>query len=654
MNLTFAGVPLRQTTLELESWVDRNIPARDVFAQDVHYFPGPEIPTVPLAWIDNSRPWEINTLYWPRGAERWAYGFFLIEGQKLSQVLAQVFVNGYAKQPLVMDDGVHPPLTTNLWLLPPRPLQDGQLYLLPLVDDRFFWWARNTGTLTVVDGTTTWATVFASLGTSVGVTINVDPINGNYLGPSAGLVGLYGNVPRALDLSARSVGQRIVRDLNGTVSSLSYTSSAARQTANITLGGNIAAGGFLLTNTFAANALDALVPQKVEFVFPQQVSGVITPDAYVYDVTLASLGLVPFTNRVGYVGEKTLRVAAIETAGNQASLNSHAQQWATDWYLHALGTLDAAYNGLVALAPEGLSVRIEWSYRPDGCRTRLYRGGIEPDNVPLPVATSDGSISTVLNGPSIFDGPTYFTNTTVTITNTVFNYGTTNVVSVSPPGGLTIPTIIVTGAPTWSPTYYEIVWNKVDKILYVWDGSAWDPITSGSSTGPSRLYASVSSVLVSNTVTTTSVLSGTLGKVKANSMSIGSTVDIDVLGFMHVNTGGSDTLKIDVLLGGTIVYTTGTIANASLSGLAGGDGALEFVAKLTCVTTGSSGSVNAMSTFRLDPGSLDLFDPSINTLTQTTTINTTIDNTVDVQVTWGNANAGDKFQQNLATVYFWP
>lgn len=66
-----------------------------------------------------------------------------------------------------------------------------------------------------------------------------------------------------------------------------------------------------------------------------------------------------------------------------------------------------------------------------------------------------------------------------------FNPGTTDTPSVPPPGSLGLPTITVTGAPTWTPgDLYATVWNDVDDSLFVYSPTdeEWKVVVGGNTT----------------------------------------------------------------------------------------------------------------------------------------------------------------------------
>ncbi len=222
MPVSYADVSLALPPRKLERFLGRHYPLRE-----------------PRGWVGTSpHPLRPGVLRWPLTAADWACGHYLVTQQMLDAVRLAVYgpaADQYTTQTLLLDDGVTSiPLQTDLWLLPPQRIgayDDGNpLYLLPLVDDRWHWW-QHALTLSVDGTTTTWYDVYEQIGGELGVTIAVDTIPAAYLLPGARLAGTYDAVPPLLDFVASQVGQRIVRQLDGTVEALNATTSLARQAA---------------------------------------------------------------------------------------------------------------------------------------------------------------------------------------------------------------------------------------------------------------------------------------------------------------------------------------------------------------------------------------------------------------------------------------
>jgi hypothetical protein len=272
---TYGGIGLAKATPELTEWVAANVPLSEVCA----FRHQPRARLHNLNWPAPEflrRPVRLGSLCWPVGASRWAVGHYLATEGQLAEIRALAYAidlpnqtQSYTALDLVLDDGNadadgNPTgkITASLWMLPPYPLAQNHatatqwllpqtvneneepLYLLTLVDDRYFWWDR-AADLTVTEGETTWAQLFTALGTALGVTIVVDTIPAAYLFPPAELGTAYEYLPLVLDAAAASVGHRVVRLLDGTVATQGPATAAAK--VNLQLGLEYArmAGGIL-------------------------------------------------------------------------------------------------------------------------------------------------------------------------------------------------------------------------------------------------------------------------------------------------------------------------------------------------------------------------------------------------------------------------
>lgn len=402
MTLTYAGVPLCVPTPEIEAWIEQWIPDKGQFQDSV--WPGPPLSSRPLAW--ESYPDfvaghdRLNTLVWPRGGQRWAKGFFLVGQSGLVSIQAALTASSVVGRALLhMDDGNGGTIETQMWCLPPRPIADKSLYVLPLVDSRFWLWATEDSALYISPGDD-WPTLLARLKTDVvfaGEDLQYSTIASVYtaLAGETAQWNLFGPVetPIQVDAIAYNLGMRVVRDLNGTYHLLSLTDSKARKATNLAAGFRPLAGGARDLNAASTtNFLNELVPSAVSVFVP-----ILAPSSdlivahWNYDHTLTSLGLSSFQGITGVDGFKSIHMPYMyvyATDINNASVTAKVTQIAQDWYGHQIGGRDATYDGLCNWLPEGLSIGIEWNYRPDGCTTRIYAGGLDWEPLPVDKATS--------------------------------------------------------------------------------------------------------------------------------------------------------------------------------------------------------------------------------------------------------------------------
>jgi hypothetical protein len=187
----------------------------------------------------NGYPWgkafKLNRLYWPSRASRWAYGHFLCNSDSVATISADAFPQGQPYQQLLFSIGnpesnqgtINAGETFNamMYMLPPTPLSGirgltgmtQSLYLITLVDERYFWWWQNFGNQTI-SSTTTWM----SLLTIIQGILNagnptptpawtIDPINSAYLGPSVQAYSIpYEPLPQIIDSICDNIGMRFV------------------------------------------------------------------------------------------------------------------------------------------------------------------------------------------------------------------------------------------------------------------------------------------------------------------------------------------------------------------------------------------------------------------------------------------------------------
>lgn len=241
--LSYAGVDLGIDEPELLARIEARIPPAWV-----HEFTAPAwthavygrlgLVGRPLA-STAERPLRMQALWWPTGASRWAVGHFLAPADRVDAIVAVVAPpdSPAVPAPLVWSDGVDT-LATDLYLLPPRPLAQitaptaGQpLHLLTLVDERYYW-PYHPATIPV-SGATTWAQLYTLIAGELGIALAAETVPAVYGQPSALFGGRQENLAVLLDAVAQQVGQRMVRNLDGTVEALSFATSQARLQANL-------------------------------------------------------------------------------------------------------------------------------------------------------------------------------------------------------------------------------------------------------------------------------------------------------------------------------------------------------------------------------------------------------------------------------------
>lgn len=373
--ITFGGVDLLEPDEKSLDQIERQITLRDVYQ---FAMPGPGFLESHLGInaLDKDQPIELGTLFWPVGASRWASFHGVVNGPGLEAIRAQLRT-GNRPLPFVMADGSTLNVTTNLWMLPPRPLartsesdESGNLWLVTFVDERFWWWTLSAD----IPTPTTWTGLFSTLGTAIGHTITVDTIAAAYLDPSEDLRGLSQPIPVLLDMAAASVGQRVVRFLDGTVKTQGPVTA---KTADDTIRTFVQYGGGKFKQT--ANIDPYLgVPGRFSVVFPKSNLGVTYRDR-IWESTqtpLSALGIVGFNSSLANTTfVKSVRSTALawfdgSTVTNAAQLNALANQTASDWYRWHVPTYDMTVKGAYPWTPSGF-YDLRWRHQDRQILTRL-------------------------------------------------------------------------------------------------------------------------------------------------------------------------------------------------------------------------------------------------------------------------------------------
>jgi len=394
--ITFGGISLLIPTPEVEAFINRTLPLEEAnlygplpsstgsrHPDNVHSI------NLPVYNWPTPPPPKLNSLYWPSGASRWARGWFLCNGTAKDSIVSQAHsAGGTTALELAIGDEDTNVQYIDLYLLPPRPVSGivpgttqtaaevaATLWLLPLVDVRYFWQFISSGNLELTSSST-WTTLFSSLGTALGVTISVDSVDADYLQPDwVELTRRYVPVPVLLDAVAASVGQRIICDPEaGTVTSQSVASAKTALQANYDQGLlSLAAGGDLSTSL-------GDIPASVRVNFRRWSQYSVYCDGEIYTTTsAASATAEPPTSTVSgkerifhstLYAEYPYNTAANSGSAptNSATLAALAAQVAADYYGWLSRLYDVCWNGVVDWTPTGFDDAIIW----EPTRTRVW------------------------------------------------------------------------------------------------------------------------------------------------------------------------------------------------------------------------------------------------------------------------------------------
>jgi hypothetical protein len=353
-------------------------------------------------------------LFYPTHASRFAWYIGTVRQSKLDAIQSQLTGNQPVSLPFVMraDDITHTDnaggITTNLFMLPPRPLgvtsstlPREPLYLLTLVDERYLWTFQSIPKLHN-DELETWdmflTTVTQTLGISVGTGGAFEDV---YLSPEtdSDLYSNYEAAPQLLDAIGWNTGRTFVRYFDGSYAYVKTSDAAAFQTANRPSSPRYRAfGGDIYDPQEKGSVqpwINAALPQSVTVTFPKynntdgyyidpERDGFFIKDSYgdVQAVTVALTDLgEPYTQYVGFAANKTIQdtCKALFDADTDAdptnltTLQDLATQLAKDYYNYQLVALDEAYNGIRDWFPEPLNDLVVDFQPPNLVQTRVTR-----------------------------------------------------------------------------------------------------------------------------------------------------------------------------------------------------------------------------------------------------------------------------------------
>ena len=318
------------------------------------------VPMPCFNWPTPIQP-KINTLYVPStGATRWTVGLFLIEDttwQKIAGALASDS-SGTLAITDTRSGGLASTqtLSATLYALTPRKIsQDSNpaLYILPLVDERYFWQFCDLGNWTPTNGSTTWKQLLDQINSNIPSDITVTTgIESEYAKPDPlEFARAFQNAAQLVDAIAASTGRRLCCDLlqsgdpatgftldKASDAETDYQTFKANQFDWIAGGKNSQSGG--------ENSCYGKTPPNLTVLFSEHVGhlpfGTSGSTAGLYAKTVSASD----ANADGQIDEPTLAewtifsTAAADITGlssgstpnNQGDLDNLATQIATDWY----------------------------------------------------------------------------------------------------------------------------------------------------------------------------------------------------------------------------------------------------------------------------------------------------------------------------------
>ena len=380
--MSFGSVPLPLDTPAIKAWMARNIPLNDLRFKTQQQSCRSDV--------------KLYSWYYPTGASRWSEMFALCDGRRLRNIERQ----SYPQQRTLVCKQAGRGIASPMYLLPPMALAqltadgfDSDLYLLHFVDSRYFAQYANTGG-TKVDNEATWAGLFVDIVAAGGLSgIEVASIHPDYLKPEPHSlmfeVGLFANAATMMDLIAESVGHRIIRSLDGSLSSIDWLTAHGIHTNNLYPNRSPRCGTTQVPTNF--NRRFAACPSKVTVTFPKFLEDEVNyedpqPLNWVHprssgtyhkvDVLASSITMTgtvaPITKSVSgtayTVNDSAKAIFATSPHGatptNSSQLNTLAQRIAQDyydWHFNTGSDIDVVLNGIQPWESDGF-VDIEWNY----------------------------------------------------------------------------------------------------------------------------------------------------------------------------------------------------------------------------------------------------------------------------------------------------
>jgi len=410
--VSYAGVSLSLSTPQLQRRMDALLPFRDFTGSDFWNFNGFDLSKLPTPTLPVIPDLDPGVLYWPTGATRPAW-FTAVVNQTQADAIRDAVTCQTDPYPLVLQDGrTDKIITAQMYLLPFRPINqlgddvtDG--WLLTLTDQRFYWYWK-TGSI----GTkpSSWTGLYSTIADLLGIAITPDTVDSGYSVPSKKWVGYLRPLATVLDSVAAQIGQRVVVGLDGTVSTVNWTTAQTNFNAQADAV-KLVAGGLIETEDIAR-----YVPRAMSVAFADWSSGKLADPPFLKTLLLTDLDIPDYANLCSGVNATGTIYADYAYDGTNATggCATWANVSAASWYGWRLPSPDLSIPGIEPWEPTGWEDSIEWiaQIREGGpaIMTRVRRGPWtwlpsgtytgDPITPPIPVinpGTNCSSLTGLLN-----------------------------------------------------------------------------------------------------------------------------------------------------------------------------------------------------------------------------------------------------------------
>lgn len=373
----------------VRQWMERFLPLRAIEPfcptpdgayrrlQTAHYWKGAAGPAKPP--YPELPPPTLGRLIWPTGANRWAYFLALAD----SQIVKDLASIGNSGATLSINGVIEP----TMYPLTPRRITcvegRNKLWLLPLVDQRYFWQSAHMGEVSLVpdDDFETWTDLFSWIGNRLGLTVTLRPgtVHAQYHKPDfENFARQFERVPALFDAAAMSILRRVVVDFDGSVSVIAPDEAAAQLADNLYYDPAILAGGDMSDDWYGMVAPELgqkAPPESLLFVFPKW------RECRVYRDTEAVAKAVTATDAGSpWAGKGDAELAIATTlfadftggsgsADNDSDLQAFADHAGEDWYSWLDVRFDYTIQGAFAWGLTGGE-----NYIDAGCDTTIVAG----------------------------------------------------------------------------------------------------------------------------------------------------------------------------------------------------------------------------------------------------------------------------------------
>ena len=377
MSITFAGQPLlmEDPAGKFSAWLDWAMDYENFnpFAGPVYKREGRDNPRgedpgtafvgLPIPNYPDPPKLRLNSLYVPTGAGRWSQGLFLVDNDALleiDKVIDDSTTNGSAV--LSISEG-KTTLDLQMFAFGPRRVSepgDKAVYVLPVVDQRWFWQWQDVGEL-VVDDETTWSELLTQLSAKYDPPIAdleslLFSIPLAYMQPDpVELTRRYENYAMLLDAIAACLGKRVLFDpATSRLELQGYTEAGDRLSDGVTDN----AARAILNFSGEGQASRHIIPTEVRVCFPKTIQDIQTATGELFTITKSAAEFITGNPQTGFTTQVFFDTAHAEFAGgsypaNLPQLDALTTEIASDFYGWLTNHYDIAYSGVISWTPNG-------------------------------------------------------------------------------------------------------------------------------------------------------------------------------------------------------------------------------------------------------------------------------------------------------------